>query len=213
MGINQNDGSWGKVQNTGEIKLLFDFKGPPGVAYPQRQPDMDSFDDSIRIDRHAAEMEKDNRDKEEAALAEAKRMGNSSEKAKNSSEFTDKEIEDAFRFIDLDKNNHIGAAEIRHILVCMGELITDEEVDEMVRMVDTDGDGQVSYQEFYALVVDPDPSRPDFNPSAFAKDAEMAGEGVSQKQLEKRKADRISAAKLKQEKIALYSTLCTGKWN
>jgi hypothetical protein len=27
---------------------------------------------------------------------------------------------------------HIGAAEIRHVLICMGELITDEEVDEMI---------------------------------------------------------------------------------
>ena len=38
---------------------------------------------------------------------------------------------------------HIGAAEIRHVLICMGELITDEEVDEMISMVDSDGDGQV----------------------------------------------------------------------
>jgi hypothetical protein len=37
----------------------------------------------------------------------------------------------------------VGAAELRHVLICMGELITDEEVDEMIRMVDVDGDGQV----------------------------------------------------------------------
>ncbi len=48
-----------------------------------------------------------------------------------------------FRFLDLDKNMFVGAAELRHVLICMGELITDEEVDEMIRMVDTDGDGQV----------------------------------------------------------------------
>ena len=29
----------------------------------------------------------------------------------------------------------MGAAEIRHILVCMGELITDEEIDMMISMV------------------------------------------------------------------------------
>ena len=43
----------------------------------------------------------------------------------------------------------------------MGELITDEEVDEMIRMVDTDGDGQVSFAEFFLLVVHPDPGAPD----------------------------------------------------
>lgn len=56
-------------------------------------------------------------------------------------EFTDDEIEEAFRFIDLDKNNFIGAAEVRHILVCMGELVTDEEIDAMIYLVDADGDG------------------------------------------------------------------------
>jgi Ca2+-binding EF-hand superfamily protein len=43
----------------------------------------------------------------------------------------------------LNKNSFIGAGEIRHILICMGELITDEEVDEMIKMIDLDGDGQV----------------------------------------------------------------------
>ena len=46
---------------------------------------------------------------------------------------------DAFRFFDLDKNMYIGAAELRHCLICMGELVTDEEISEMIRMVDLDG--------------------------------------------------------------------------
>ncbi|CAM9698658.1 unnamed protein product, partial [Laminaria digitata] len=69
-----------------------------------------------------------------------------------STEFSDDEISAAFKFLDLDHNLHIGAAEIRHILICMGELITDEEVDMMISMVDIDGDGQVSYDEFRRLV-------------------------------------------------------------
>ena len=59
------------------------------------------------------------------------------------------------------------AAEIRHILICMGELVTDEEINEMIGMCDTDGDGQVSYEEFYRLAKHPDPSRPDFNSSMY----------------------------------------------
>lgn len=47
---------------------------------------------------------------------------------RRSTEFSDDEISAAFKFLDLDHNLHIGAAEIRHILICMGELITDEEV-------------------------------------------------------------------------------------
>ena len=68
------------------------------------------------------------------------------------SKFTDKEVRDAFTSFDLDKNEFVGAAELRHVLVNIGENVTDEEVDEMIRMCDTDGDGQVSYDEFYKMV-------------------------------------------------------------
>lgn len=66
--------------------------------------------------------------------------------------FTDKEILEAFQAFDLDHNNYVGAAEIRHVLINIGESPTDEEVDEMIKMVDKDGDGQVSFNEFYAMV-------------------------------------------------------------
>ena len=46
----------------------------------------------------------------------------------------------------------MGAAEIRHVLINIGETVTDEEVDEMIRMVDSDGDGQVGFEEFYEMV-------------------------------------------------------------
>ena len=64
-----------------------------------------------------------------------------------SGKFTDEEIWEAFQAFDLDKNNFVGAAEIRHVLINIGETVTDEEVDEMIRMVDTDGDGQVGFEE------------------------------------------------------------------
>jgi serine/threonine-protein phosphatase 2B regulatory subunit len=66
--------------------------------------------------------------------------------------FSDKEIVEAFKAFDLDHNHFVGAAEIRHILINIGEQVTDEEVDEMIRMVDKDGDGQVSFEEFYTMV-------------------------------------------------------------
>jgi len=66
--------------------------------------------------------------------------------------FTDDEIWGAFCAFDLDKNNFVGAAEIRHVLINIGETVTDEEVDEMIRMVDKDGDGQVGFEEFYEMV-------------------------------------------------------------
>jgi hypothetical protein len=75
------------------------------------------------------------------------------------SRFTDKEIHEAFLSFDLDKNGFVGAAEIRHVLVNIGENVTDEEVDEMIRMCDRDGDGQVSEPEFYRMVTGRDPPK------------------------------------------------------
>jgi hypothetical protein len=44
---------WGKEEHQGDIKLNLDFVGPPGIKYPQRQPEMDNFDDSERLVRGA----------------------------------------------------------------------------------------------------------------------------------------------------------------
>lgn len=48
----------------------------------------------------------------------------------------------------------------------------------MISMVDNDGDGQVSYEEFHRLVIDPDPSRADFGTEPI-KDTQEAAQ-VSQ---------------------------------
>ena len=67
-------------------------------------------------------------------------------------EFSETEIVEAFQAFDLDKNNYVGAAEIRHVLITIGERPTDEEVDEMIRMVDKNGDGQVAFDEFFRMI-------------------------------------------------------------
>lgn len=39
----------GPPKPAGEIHCTLNFEGPLGVAYPQHQPGMDSFDDSLRV--------------------------------------------------------------------------------------------------------------------------------------------------------------------
>jgi Ca2+-binding EF-hand superfamily protein len=73
--------------------------------------------------------------------------------------FTDEDIRQAFNNFDLDKNGYIGAHELRHLLVFMGEHVTDEEVDGMIAMLDMNGDGQVSLKEFKAMAESDDPSK------------------------------------------------------
>ena len=157
-----------RVIHTGDIHLIFEFEAPPGIRYPQHAPGIDSFDEKDRISKLAEELkaqqiaELDAGRKDKAELADQILDRQRAAKRVRTTEFTDGEIEAAFKFIDLDHNGYVGAAEIRHVLVCMGELITDEEVDMMIKMVDSDGDGQFSFTEFYNVVTDPDPAHTDF---------------------------------------------------
>lgn len=160
--------TWGALESRGEVRLVIEFDGPPGLAFPQRQPDMDRFDDSERLTK-SGERVVDVRAREAAARAARARGAAAAQAAAGAgasggpAEFSDPELEDAFQFLDLDGNLYLSAAELRHVLICMGELITDEEIDEMVRMVDADGDGQVSFDEFRRLALHPDPASADFD--------------------------------------------------
>ena len=210
---------WGRLEQRGDVKLTIDFEAPPGVPYPQLRDGMDTFDDSERKVREALAQARQTEAAETDAEMKRRRGLKVSATLGVSDDFTDKEIEDAFRFIDLDKNMFIGASEIRHVLICMGELITDEEVDEMVRMVDQDGDGQVSYDEFYKLAKDPDPSRPDFS-TQVSRGRPVAGSTSGgglppppprpgAKSTKQTAAERAADMKKKQEKKHLLKLFCT----
>ncbi len=65
-------------------------------------------------------------------------------KTMNREGFSEQAIRKAFTTFDLDQNGYICVAELKHILIMMGEQVSDEEVEMMVSMLD-DGEGQVSY--------------------------------------------------------------------
>lgn len=60
----------------------------------------------------------------------------------------------------------------------------------MISMVDSDGDGQVSYEEFHRLVIDPDPSRVDFGAEPIKTDAGEAAQ-VSQASVTARRMEAL----------------------
>lgn len=171
----------GGVKEVGDLFVKLVFTGPMGVAYPQMRPEVDSFDDTIRkvpaknadddVEIKEAKPaistvpdEEEDLDYAAREIEEQRKKEEQEDQADRAPpEFTDDEIQAAFKFIDLDRNNFVGAAEIRHILVCMGEMITDEEIDMMISMVDMDGDGQVSYKEFRSLVLHPNPGAVDMH--------------------------------------------------
>ncbi|XP_054844189.1 uncharacterized protein LOC129335564 [Eublepharis macularius] len=66
----------------------------------------------------------------------------------------EEEIRDAFRVFDKDESGYISAAELRHVMINLGEKLTDEEVDEMIREADVDVDGKLNYEEFVRVMME-----------------------------------------------------------
>uniref|UniRef100_H3HB88 Uncharacterized protein n=1 Tax=Phytophthora ramorum TaxID=164328 RepID=H3HB88_PHYRM len=160
-------GRFGNKDPAGMLRLEMSFEGPAGVAFPQHQIGMDRFTEKDRRTKDTAGVipsaSERNGGQDAAMAAKAHALTRPAKRvAENTSEFSEEELLGAFRFLDVDKNSFIGAAELRHLLICMGELITDAEVDEMVRLCDTDGDGQVSFDEFRRMAIHPDPGGPEF---------------------------------------------------
>jgi calmodulin len=53
-----------------------------------------------------------------------------------------------FEIVDMNKDGHISAAELKQLMAALGEEITDEAAAEVVREMDANGDGEISLQEF-----------------------------------------------------------------
>jgi Ca2+-binding EF-hand superfamily protein len=121
------------------------------------------------------------------AVAKPAALAQTSASTSSVSKFTDKEIRDAFDSFDLDRNDFVGAAEIRHVLVNIGENVTDEEIDEMIKMCDKDGDGQVSFPEFYMMVTGKQEA-----PSASEQAAATGGVGVNATMVAQRNARKTA---------------------
>ncbi|XP_033735157.1 calmodulin-like isoform X2 [Pecten maximus] len=63
------------------------------------------------------------------------------------------EIIDAFRVFDKEGNGYISAAELRHVMLNLGEKLLEEEVNDMIREADLSGDGHINYQEFAKVLI------------------------------------------------------------
>lgn len=136
---------FGETLNGGQVSLSLSFTAPENHAYPKDQ----------LVPSYVVGQSDD-------ALISAEQTKKTSMDVDGIEIFSEESIQKAFNLFDLDSNGYIGVAELKHILILMGELVTDEEVDMMISMLDLNGDGQVSFLEFKAMVESPDPSNDDF---------------------------------------------------
>lgn len=65
----------------------------------------------------------------------------------------EEELREAFRVFDKDHDGHISKAELRHVMISLGEKLTDDEVDGMIQEADLDGDGLVNFDEFVRMMM------------------------------------------------------------
>lgn len=56
------------------------------------------------------------------------------------------ELKEAFKVFDKDQNGFISEAELKQVMLQLGETLSDEELQEMIKEADEDGDGQVNYE-------------------------------------------------------------------
>ena len=117
----------------GQIHLSLKFYGDDRIKFPQHRPDLPSFDEKDRV--YSQSLATTDTLRSSIGVTPPVKSFEESlvkENIEYDLEFSDEDIKDAFRFLDLDKNGYIGIAEIRHILKCMGFSILDEELDMVI---------------------------------------------------------------------------------
>ena len=57
-----------------------------------------------------------------------------------------------FRVFDTNGNGFIQLEELKAVMKKLGNKLTDNKLNDMMRKPDTDGDGQISYNEFVAMM-------------------------------------------------------------
>ena len=66
---------------------------------------------------------------------------------------TEDEVINAFRVFDKEGNGLSATAELKHIMMTIGDKMTEAEADEMIPAADIDDDGAINYEEFVRMMM------------------------------------------------------------
>jgi len=64
----------------------------------------------------------------------------------------EEDLRDAFNMFDADRSGYIDRDEVRALMKKLAQTLTEDEIDAIMEEVDTDGDGEISFQEFRAMM-------------------------------------------------------------
>ena len=64
----------------------------------------------------------------------------------------DEDLRDAFNMFDSDRSGFIDRHEVRALMKKLAQTLSDEEIDLIMEECDTDGDGEISFEEFKAMM-------------------------------------------------------------
>jgi calmodulin len=70
--------------------------------------------------------------------------------ARHSGQLND--FREIFRLVDLDGGGSISPEELSELMAMLGISVTKEELDDMINEIDEDGDGDISFEEFVAVM-------------------------------------------------------------
>jgi len=65
---------------------------------------------------------------------------------------SEKELREAFKVFDKDKDGFISPSELRNVMYNLGEELSELEIFEMIEEADMDGDGRVNFKEFVHMM-------------------------------------------------------------
>ena len=72
--------------------------------------------------------------------------------AQQSDKDSREDIQKVFNLFDDDQTGHISLRNLKRVAKELGETMTDAELLEMIERADTDQDGEISPEEFYAIM-------------------------------------------------------------
>jgi Ca2+-binding EF-hand superfamily protein len=67
--------------------------------------------------------------------------------------FSIKDLEEAFDYLDKNKDHKISADEFKNVMSTQGDKLTNEEIDEIFQEIDIDGNGEINFEEFISKLL------------------------------------------------------------